>query len=176
MAEFATGRWCARLALADLGGPADRPLLPDGRGAPRWPAGVTGSITHTTGWTGALLARTGRGSAVAAVGIDAEPARPLAPGVLDVVASDAERAHLARLGAAAPAVPWDVVLFCAKETAYKAWYPLAGTVLAHDAVTVDIGADGRFRATARDGRRSVHVRGRWHAGPDVVVTLGLVPA
>ncbi|MGL5909828.1 MAG: 4'-phosphopantetheinyl transferase family protein [Phycicoccus sp.] len=171
--QFATGRHCARLALAHLGADGSSPLLPDARGAPRWPAGITGSITHTPGWTGALVARTGR-RGVAAVGLDAERAAPLPAGVLDVVASPAERERLARLTDDDPSRPWDVLLFSAKEAAYKAWYPLAGTVLAHDAVAVDLRADGRFLAVARAGRRSVVVRGAWHAGPHVVVTLGVV--
>ncbi|MGL5819601.1 MAG: 4'-phosphopantetheinyl transferase family protein [Phycicoccus sp.] len=173
VAQFATGRHCARLALAHLGAVGTGPLLSDERGAPRWPAGVTGSITHTTGWTGAIVGWTGR-RGVAAVGLDAEVAGPLPAGVLDVVASPAERERLARLTDDDPSRPWDTLLFSAKEAAYKAWYPLAGTVLAQDAVTVDLRADGRFRAVARADRRSIVVRGRWRAGPDVVVTLGVV--
>lgn len=46
--EFATARSCARAALARLGRlPA--PVLPGPGGAPQWPDGVTGSITHCPG-------------------------------------------------------------------------------------------------------------------------------
>ena len=47
-AEFTAGRACARAALAALGLPA-APVLAGRAGEPRWPAGVTGSITHCAG-------------------------------------------------------------------------------------------------------------------------------
>ena len=47
-AEFTAGRACARTALARLGLPT-APVLAGRAGEPRWPAGVTGSITHCAG-------------------------------------------------------------------------------------------------------------------------------
>jgi len=176
--EFATGRWCAHAALAQVGVAGGVALLQDHRGAPCWPPGVTGSITHTTGWTGAVVARTGWRRGVRAVGIDAEVAAPLPAGALEVVASDAEQADLQRLAALDDGTPWDTVLHTAKEATYKAWYPLAGTVLPHDAVAVRLSADGRFAAVARSSapgtaRRALRVRGRWALGPAVVVSLAV---
>lgn len=183
LAEFATGRHCARVALtaldADLAG---MPVLRDARGAPLWPSGTVGSITHCAGWTGAVVARSrgsrfGRG--VAAIGLDAEPIAPLPAGVVEVVASVGERAALARLGAEQPGIPWDTLLFSAKEATYKAWYPLTGLVVGHDAVEVDLSPGGVFTAVAAAhdcaGREVVHrVRGRWVLAPSVVVVLGVV--
>jgi 4'-phosphopantetheinyl transferase EntD len=175
-AEFDTGRECARMALRDIGiDHTGRPILADGHGAPLWPAGVVGSISHTAGWTGAVAARRGGHGGIASIGLDAEVAAPLPGGVLEVVASEAERTELARLGRAGPGVPWDAVLFAAKEATYKAWYPLTGVVLHHEQVTVVLTADGRFRAEARDGiRMPCRVRGRWRSGPDVVLTLAVI--
>jgi hypothetical protein len=52
-AEFAAGRVCARSALAELGAPlAPLGVRPDR--SPDWPAGLTGSITHTQGFCGAV--------------------------------------------------------------------------------------------------------------------------
>lgn len=181
--EFATGRQCARLALTSLGrGPDDEPVLRDDRGAPLWPPGVVGSITHCAGWTGAVAARSRPsrwGAGIRGLGLDAEPAEPLPAGVLEVVASRADREALSRLGAERPGIPWDTVLFCAKEATYKAWYPLTGIVLAHAAVGVDLSPSGTFTgvAAAHDprGREVVHrVRGRWGLGPRVLVALGVV--
>jgi 4'-phosphopantetheinyl transferase EntD len=118
--EFATVRGCARRALARLG-EAPAPILPGERGAPRWPAGIVGSMTHCAGYRAAAVARS---SDVLSIGIDAEPAEPLPPGVLDLVALPAERAALAELGAAHPRIPWDRLLFTAKEAVYKTWFPL----------------------------------------------------
>src|SRR5688572_25742384 len=66
--EFITTRRCAREALAKLGhapvvirsGPKREPL---------WPAGLVGSITHTTGFRAAAIAPR---SVIGSVGIDAE--------------------------------------------------------------------------------------------------------
>ena len=182
-AEFATGRHCAHLALASLSPWFDRmPVLADRRGAPVWPPGVVGSITHCPGWTGAVVARRpgfapARGAR--ALGLDAGPAAPLPTGVLEVVASDEERTAMSALGRERPGIPWDAVLFSAKEAAFKAWYPLTGTLVAHDAVSLELQPSGRFTAvvTADDptGRHVVHrVRGRWVVGPRVVVVLGVV--
>jgi len=67
--EFSTVRHCARLALAMLGLPRS-PLLPGERGAPQWPVGVVGSMTHCAGYRAAAVARA---SDMVTIGIDAEP-------------------------------------------------------------------------------------------------------
>jgi 4'-phosphopantetheinyl transferase EntD len=66
--EFATVRHCARLALAELG-VAPAPILPGIRGAPIWPDGIVGSMTHCTGYRAAAVGRT---TQVGGIGIDAE--------------------------------------------------------------------------------------------------------
>jgi 4'-phosphopantetheinyl transferase EntD len=177
--EFATGRWCARHALGQVGAPADVPLLADERGAPRWPLGFVGSISHTAGWTGAVAARAGWWRGIRSVGLDAESAAPLPPGVLDVVASRRERSDLERLESSDAATPWDTVVFTAKEATYKAWYPLTGLLLSHDDVEVRLLEGRRFAAEVRacaapGARRALHVRGRWALGPRVVVSLAVV--
>ena len=182
-AEFASGRHCARLALSCLD--PDHlgvPLLRDGRGAPEWPRGVVGSITHCAGWTGAVVARSrgsrhGRG--VRALGLDAEPIAALPAGVVEVVASHDERRALERLGAEQPGIPWDTLLFSAKEATYKAWYPLTGILLDHQSIEVDLTSTGAFTGVAAaydaSGRQVVHrVRGRWGLGPRVLIALGVV--
>ncbi|MCX5385370.1 4'-phosphopantetheinyl transferase superfamily protein [Streptomyces sp. NBC_00083] len=117
--EFTTVRHCARVALGALG-VAPAPLLPDAEGAPRWPAGTVGSMTHCRGYRAAVAARR---TDVRALGIDAEPHRPLRAGVLASVALPEERERQAALLLLAPSVHWDRLLFCAKEAAFKAWFP-----------------------------------------------------
>ncbi len=119
--EFRAGRACAREALSRLGrGPVAIPR--DTRhGAPVWPDGVVGSITHCQGYRAAAVALVGD---ILTLGIDAEPHEPLPDGVIDVIHStDRERAALAALAGSAPGTHWDRLLFSAKETVYKAWYP-----------------------------------------------------
>ena len=50
------GRACARAALANLG-QGEAVIGIDEAGAPLWPAGVVGSITHTKGYAAALVAK-----------------------------------------------------------------------------------------------------------------------
>ncbi|MFD7537820.1 4'-phosphopantetheinyl transferase [Streptomyces sp. NPDC058961] len=120
--EFTTARWCARRALTELGERA-APILPGRHGAPGWPAGVLGSITHCAGFRAAAVART---SAVAALGIDAEPNAPVPDGVLDSIAVPGELRHVRELSRVAPRIHWDRLLFSAKEAVYKTWYPWTG--------------------------------------------------
>ncbi|MFF6835604.1 4'-phosphopantetheinyl transferase [Streptomyces sp. NPDC012438] len=142
--EFTTVRACARTALARLGVPP-APILPDAAGAPRWPAGVVGSMTHCAGYRAAVVARA---RDVVAVGIDAEPDAPIPTGgVRARVTAAEERAHIAELGARRPGVSWDRLVFSAKESVYKAWYPLTGRPLDFDQVLITVSPDdGMFSA------------------------------
>jgi 4'-phosphopantetheinyl transferase EntD len=119
--EFTTVRYCARLALAALG-VEPVPLVPGPRGAPVWPSGVVGSMTHCDGYRAAAVAQA---TDIVALGIDAEPHEPLPDGVLDLVSRPTERRHITELAGAFPDVCWDRVLFSAKESVYKAWFPVA---------------------------------------------------
>jgi 4'-phosphopantetheinyl transferase EntD len=130
--EFTTGRHCARAALTRLGY-APVPVLGGARGAPRWPAGVVGSITHCAGYRAAAVARV---ADLATMGIDAEPNEPLPAGVLHAVTVQQERDSLGELATADPGIAWDRLLFSAKESVYKAWFPLTGEFLDFDGAVV----------------------------------------
>ena len=139
--EFITVRYCARLALADIGVPP-APILKGDKGEPCWPDGVVGSLTHCEGYRGAVV---GRREQVRSVGIDAEPHGVLPKGVLEAISLPAERHEIGALGSQSP-LHWDRILFCAKEATYKAWFPLTHRWLgfedAHITFTVDgTGAD-----------------------------------
>ncbi|SCD59121.1 4'-phosphopantetheinyl transferase EntD (siderophore biosynthesis) [Streptomyces sp. Termitarium-T10T-6] len=140
--EFTTVRHCARRALGRLGLPPT-PLLPGMRGAPRWPDGVAGSMTHCAGYRAAAVAHC---SDVRALGIDAEPHEPLAEGLLDYIAVPDERGPVSRLVTQHPEVHWDRLLFCAKEAVYKAWFPVTQRWLSFHDAEVSLSPDGSFRA------------------------------
>lgn len=133
--EFTTARHCARQAMAKLGVPPTAVLRGE-RGVPLWPEGITGSLTHTAGYCAAALARA---EDVPAVGIDAEPHGPLPDGVLGAISLPAERQWIDRMNQAAPHLQWDRLLFCAKESVYKAWFPLTGRWLGFEDAAVEIG-------------------------------------
>lgn len=142
--EFTTVRGCARRALARLGCPP-APILPGQRGAPRWPAGIVGTMTHCEGYRACALALD---RDVRTLGVDAEPNEPLPEGVRDAIALPEELAMLGQLAATAPGVHWDRLLFSAKEAVYKAWFPLAGKWLDFSEARIAIDPDaGAFEAT-----------------------------
>lgn len=183
--EFAGVRSCARRAMEKLGVPP-QPVLPGERGAPTWPDGVVGSMTHCAGFCGAALARAGE---LASLGIDAEPAGPLPDGVLSAVALPAEAQRLGRLAAERPDVHWDRLLFSAKESVYKAWFPLTRKWLDFSEADIEIAVDpggtsgGTFRATLLvpgpqvGGRRVGHFDGRWTARHGLLATaVSITPA
>ncbi|MFC6088503.1 4'-phosphopantetheinyl transferase family protein [Saccharothrix lopnurensis] len=177
--EFATGRHCARTALAALGFPP-APLVPLPSREPAWPDGVVGSITHCKGYRAAAVGRTDQ---VRTIGIDAEPNEPTPDGVLGAIALPAELARMDGLRDASDKVAWDRLLFSAKETVYKAWYPLARRWLGFEDAEVTIHPDdGTFSARILveppvvDGVAVTGFTGRWLAREGFVVTAIAVPA
>jgi 4'-phosphopantetheinyl transferase EntD len=185
--EFTAGRECARIALGKLG-VAPAPILIGERGAPQWPPGIVGSITHCDGYRAAAVAHA---SDVVAIGLDAEPDAPLPRGVLDVISLPAERVRLAAL-AAQPPVCWDRLLFSAKESVYKAWFPLTGRWLGFEHADVTITPDGTFTARllteptelpelaepaelAGAQPPPASFAGRWLAGGGLILTAIAVP-
>ncbi|WP_406135964.1 4'-phosphopantetheinyl transferase [Streptomyces sp. NBC_01089] len=143
-AEFATARACARAALARLG-VAPAAILSGARGEPLWPAGIVGAMTHCAGYRAAAVARA---SGVVSLGMDAEPHLPMpGDGELRLVTVDEERRHLPELAARNPDVCWDRLLFSAKESVYKAWYPITGRWLGFDEAVITPDPDtGTFTA------------------------------
>jgi 4'-phosphopantetheinyl transferase EntD len=159
----ATVRACARAALLRLGQPPE-PILDDADGVPIWPAGVVGSLTHCRGYAAALVSlRTDHSG----VGLDTEPHQPLPAGVADVVLREDDTHDLA--------TGWhaDRIAFCAKEAAYKTWFPPTRRWLEFIDVATNVSADGTFTARA-DGLPVL--RGRWMVRRGyVVAATGMGP-
>lgn len=139
--DFIGARYCAREALKQLG---EEPVAigKGERGAPVWPRGIVGSLTHCEGYRAAALAHKMR---FRSVGIDAEPHAKLPDGVLDSVSLPPEREWLRTINTEwadrAAGLHLDRLLFCAKEATFKAWWPLTlrwlGFEDAHITFTVD---------------------------------------
>jgi 4'-phosphopantetheinyl transferase EntD len=172
--EFTTGRDCARRALRALGlPPVAVPAGPDRE--PIWPAGVAGSITHCAGYCAAAV---GWRDAVGSFGIDAEVHRPLPAGVEELVCTPAERRWLRT----APAgVEWGTVLFSAKESLYKAWFPLTRRWLGFEDAELAIDPDRReltawvappFQALL--GGPAAQLRGRFEVAGGLVATCVVI--
>lgn len=170
--SFATARACARRALGELGLPPVA-ILRGESGEPRWPPGVVGSITHCAGYRAAAVAWR---RDVAALGIDAEPHEPLRRGLLGRIARAEEEDRLRALAAADASIHWDRLLFSAKESVYKAWFPLAGTWLGFHDAAVTINTAGALSVNLLvDGPPATEFEGRWIARDGLVVTAIVVP-
>ncbi len=178
--EFATGRACARAALARLGLPPVAVVRGPG-GAPQWPEGVTGSITHCAGYRAAAVGLT---RDIASLGVDAEPNEALPDhGMLELIALDEERVRLGELASAMPGICWDRLLFCAKESVYKAWFPLARRWLGFESADIVIDPhEGKFATRLLvpgplvNGEVLTQLSGRWLADNGLLVTVVVVSA
>lgn len=155
--DFALGRDCARRALGQLGADAG-PVLQRANGAPRWPDGIVGSITHTGGYAAAAVAPA---ASFAGIGIDAERIAMLRDNVARRLFVPEERRWLDGQALDARAAT-AILLFSAKEAYFKARAPAA---FRFTDVRIEAGTGG-FRVSARD----FHAEGRWAVAGDLVVT------
>jgi 4'-phosphopantetheinyl transferase EntD len=137
-------RIVARELLAHFGY-AECPVPKASSGAPIWPIGVVGSLSHDSR---VAVATVGMRRNFSALGIDVEPAEVLPSELLDLIATPQERAKIGE-------DPYHGrLLFAAKEAVYKAVYPLDKEFLDHHDVQIDL--VGR-RAIVRN-RRVVELR------------------
>jgi 4'-phosphopantetheinyl transferase EntD len=141
--EYGAVRELGRQALADLGVPP-RPILSGPHREPLWPAGVVGSITHCAGYCAAAVAAR---RDVLTIGIDAEPATPLADHLAEMICRPEELLRFRILAEADPEKPWTKLAFSIKEAIYKAWWPVTQQWLGFTDVDLDCDPTGRFRAT-----------------------------
>lgn len=141
--QFLAGRFCAAQALRALGAPEwQQPLPRRVNGAPAWPSGVIGSITHTEGFVSAAVALA---TDFEAIGIDVERviSESRARTVSTVIAwpieiAAARAAGLTRLEAL-------TLVFSAKETMFKCLHPRAAQMFHfHDVRLVGVDAPARM--------------------------------
>ncbi len=122
--QFFAGRFCAREAIERLGPLSNGGALPrDSDGCPVWPEGLVGSISHTDASATAAVARSAEARGL---GVDVESVMSgeAADEVARLVASEDETQRAAR--AAGLNRPESLtLLFSAKESLFKALYPLS---------------------------------------------------
>ncbi|WP_248581691.1 4'-phosphopantetheinyl transferase superfamily protein [Nocardioides sp. InS609-2] len=172
--EFITARRCARTALRAFGY-LDAPIRTGPKREPQWPAGMTGSITHCAGYRSAAVARI---ADMSLLGIDAEPHGPLPDGIIESIARPAEKDMLGRLEVTHPDIHWGRLLFSAKESVYKAWFPVTRRWLGFEEAQLTIDPNsGTFNAqlladcTRIDGGPHLTVwPGRFTITRDLVLT------
>jgi 4'-phosphopantetheinyl transferase EntD len=116
--EFAAGRDCLRRALAACG--AFPESIPRGRDRePVLPDGFAASVTHCSGFCGAAAVRK---EPILSIGFDAELAEPLEEDIEELVCVSEEREWLKKQGPEGR--PLSKLLFSAKESVFKCWFPV----------------------------------------------------
>jgi len=168
--EFAAGRRAARQAMAALALPPCAILVGSDR-APIWPEGVVASISHADTACIAVVART---ADARAIGVDLEPALPLAPDDWYSISTPEERAWLAGQPDSCQGLLARLI-FSAKECAYKCQYALTRRLLGFDVIAIEVdGGTGSFRARfcepAGEFQAGDHLPGRFILGGSLIVT------
>lgn len=121
--QYLAGRYCAAEAVARIRPSAGRPAI--GRGAagePQWPAGLTGSVTHTHDLASAAVAKV---SDTRSIGIDTEMrvGRARAENIMPLVMRPEEHSLGGRALDEATRL---TLVFSAKEALFKCLYPVIG--------------------------------------------------
>lgn len=171
--EFSTGRLLARRALTAIGQPAAA-IPADGARRPVWPAGVVGSISHSSGLCAAAVARR---DGMRALGLDIERIGAVPAEIMDTISHAGEiAAHRDRFGDDL----LRTLLFSAREAIYKAYNPLTGSYLDHRDVVLSLAGNAfTARIVAPDRPRfdgADRIAGVFAEAGGMVVSLVAVPA
>lgn len=134
IAEFATGRENARKLLTQFG--VENGVIPaDENRCPVWPEGIVGSIAHSKDY---CLVAVAWEKELRGIGVDIEPAVDLESDLWPIVLTDRERDWLSSIEACSRGL-FAKVLFSAKESFYKCWYPGHRRFLEFHDVAIDLG-------------------------------------
>ena len=140
--HHAAGRLCAREALRSLDERlADLPVGRTERGAPVWPGGVVGSITHTEGIASAAVAWS---RDLLSIGIDSEriASQAQAKNISALIAWPVELSYAKAAGL--DALQAITLVFSAKETIFKCLFPLVARTFDFSDVRI-VAIDGAAR-------------------------------
>ena len=140
--EFLAGRYCVREALRAIGHDDTGPIGIGPDRSPRWPPGIVGTITHTSRYASAAVARA---TDARGLGLDVQPmiADDVADRVRDLIAAPEELEALASTG-------WNMsvlltAVFSAKEAVFKCLYAQVGRYFDfRDAAVTSIDVIGRI--------------------------------
>jgi 4'-phosphopantetheinyl transferase EntD len=143
--DFTAGRLCARRALAAFG-VRGFALLPGPDRQPLWPEGYVGSITHTEGYSAAVVGHRAR---FRALGVDAETIASVHAELWPRILGEGELRELRLLREPRAREHAAALMFAAKEAFYKCQYAVTAEWLEFEDLHIespDFGRDtGLFR-------------------------------
>jgi 4'-phosphopantetheinyl transferase EntD len=131
--DFTAGRLCARRALAAFG-VVDFALLPAADRQPVWPQGYVGSITHTEGYSAAVV---GRRAQFRSLGVDAEMISSVHVELWPRILGEAEQRQVAQLETPQVRERAAALIFAAKEAFYKCQYALTAEWLEFEDLRIE---------------------------------------
>lgn len=141
--EFATGRFCARRALTRLG-IRNFPLLVGENREPVWPKGIVGSISHTDGYCGVVVARKNQ---IQSLGLDVERVGRQSSNCWRRICIRQELSWIGSLSSDRAQINATLV-FSAKECLYKCQHAISKRWLDFHDVMITVNSDiGEFEAT-----------------------------
>ena len=147
------------MAMAELGyPPCAIPSGPDR--APVWPPGLVGSITHSTDFCAAVVARS---DCFRTVGIDVERVDAI-PAELAKEIIRPDEASECRSAARPDDADWPTLYFCLKEASYKAFYPTYRRIVGFHDMRVRVDLEARkfvAELPGLSGRGSPIFQGRY---------------
>jgi 4'-phosphopantetheinyl transferase EntD len=143
--EFSAGRACARRALRELGC-ADAPIVHNQNGAPLWPPGIVGSITHSNTYAAAVAAKSLRARGL---GIDMETVSRVSPAIAGKILTESEQACLQQQPNPSARQRLLALYFSAKEAIYKCLHPLFLCRIGFE--------DARIECTPDHGRITIYL-------------------
>lgn len=164
--EFRAGRACARTAIGTVRTGAVDLIAVGTSGAPVWPTGIIGSISHSAGRAAAAVSADPE---VLALGIDIERAQIFEAELATFVCREDD--DIAAAGAFGSSVA-----FGAKESVFKAWSPLTGEWLEFSEIRVRLSRDGSFDVLVTTGALTGDARwcGRWQIDDGIVRTAAVL--
>jgi 4'-phosphopantetheinyl transferase EntD len=134
LATFRAGRACARAALRVFGSPdAAIPIGPSG--APIWPPGFVGSITHTSEIAAAIVARSPQ---IRGLGLDLETDEPFDGRAMVQIVCRPEEVLSGREPSDPANLQRGKLLFVVKEAVYKLYRPLTDAFLEFHDLSVSL--------------------------------------
>ena len=175
--EFATGRLLARQVLAEFG--QDCCEVPAGHDrAPIWPEGFVGSISHTDSLCAVAVAQSSSG--IAGIGLDIEEARPLPSELRDEIMDHQERERLPFVDVNGVDLA-AMILFSAKEAAYKCQYRLSEQFLEFSDLSVSVRLEdntfaARFNRSVGPFAIDDCLEGRWQIVDGHIATAAVKDA
>ena len=179
--DFAMGRYCARVAMEELGMRGE-PIPSTASRAPYWPEGVVGSISHTAGFAAALL---GSARDYASLGLDCQQVEHgrISSGMAKLILAPGEDEHLQETRQFEDMSREELLtlVFSAKEALYKCLNPLVKKFFGfHCAEIICIDSrDGSFRirlsqSLSKDFQEGHEMQGKFCLLEDVLsVSLAL---